>query len=178
MPYTPFHIGPGLLVKAALPRHFSLLVFGMTQIALDLEVLRHMMRQEYPNHTFFHTYLGATLVAATIALLGKPVCRWATQVWNGLVAGIPSAHRLAAEPPSWLASFTGATFGALSHILLDSIYHPDITPLRPWSDANRLLSLIGSGSVELICVVMGMAGLLGFLARWIRLIHGPENHTM
>lgn len=33
MPFTPFHMGPGLLVKALLQGSFSLMVFGWTQIA-------------------------------------------------------------------------------------------------------------------------------------------------
>ena len=39
MPFTPLHMGPGMFVKAAMPRHFSIIVFGLTQIVLDLEAL-------------------------------------------------------------------------------------------------------------------------------------------
>ena len=56
-------MGPGMLVKAAVPRSFSIIVFGLTQIVIDLEVLQHMARNEYPFHTFWHTYLGATVIA-------------------------------------------------------------------------------------------------------------------
>jgi hypothetical protein len=34
MPFAPLHMGPGMAVKAAFPRHFSIVVFGLTRISL------------------------------------------------------------------------------------------------------------------------------------------------
>ena len=73
MPFTPIHMGPGMAVKAALPRHFSIVVFGLTQITVDLEVLWYLARWNPPLHRFWHTYLGATVVATVLALAGRPV---------------------------------------------------------------------------------------------------------
>ena len=36
MPFTPFHMGPGLAVKAVCGRYFSLVVFGFSQVAIDI----------------------------------------------------------------------------------------------------------------------------------------------
>ncbi len=62
MPYTPLHMGPGMIAKAMVPRHFSIIAFGITQVLVDLEVLWNMERNNTPLHTFFHTYLGVSLV--------------------------------------------------------------------------------------------------------------------
>jgi hypothetical protein len=37
MPFTPYHFGPGALVKAIMPRHFSFTVFCFAQIVTDFE---------------------------------------------------------------------------------------------------------------------------------------------
>jgi hypothetical protein len=44
MPVTPFHLGPGLAAKAVLGRHMSLTVFGLGQVAMDLEPGLRMLR--------------------------------------------------------------------------------------------------------------------------------------
>ena len=168
MPYTPFHVGPGMLVKAAMPRHFSIIVFGLTQIALDLEVLRHMMRHEYPWHTFWHTFLGATLIATIMAVIGKSFSQWIKMAWNLIVAKSHETKLRAPVSTSWCASITGAFIGAYSHIVFDSLYHSDIKPLQPWSESNRLLGVIKPDFMELICVVLGIAGIVWLFARWSR----------
>ena len=37
MPATPYHFGPGLLIKAAAPRQFSMAAYSLTQVVIDLE---------------------------------------------------------------------------------------------------------------------------------------------
>ena len=37
MPITPFHFGPGALIKAAVPDHFSWTVFALANVVIDLE---------------------------------------------------------------------------------------------------------------------------------------------
>ena len=44
MPFTPFHMGAGLALKAVAGRHFSVLTFGIAQVAMDIEPLVGMLR--------------------------------------------------------------------------------------------------------------------------------------
>ena len=154
-----------MAVKAAMPRHFSIVVFGLTQIALDLEVLRHMARHEYPFHTFWHTYLGATIVAVALAAVGKPASQWIKAIWNRIAAKCRDADLTVSTPTTWTAAFTGASIGAYSHILLDSLFHPDITPMQPWSPINPLRGVVAPHAVEIVCVFMGIIGLVWFFGR-------------
>ena len=39
MPFTPLHMGPGILIKSLLQGCFSLMVFGWTQIVMDIQPL-------------------------------------------------------------------------------------------------------------------------------------------
>jgi len=163
MPFTPLHMGPGMAVKAVMPRHFSIVVFGLTQIAIDLEVLRHMVRHEHPFHAFWHTYLGASIVALVLTVVGKPTSQWIKAIWNRIAANCRDVDLTVAIPTTWTASFLGAFVGAFSHIVLDSLYHPDSEPLQPWSAANRLKGLVNPHSVNFVCIVLGLAGLLWFV---------------
>ena len=165
MPFTPLHMGPGMVVKAALQRHFSIVVFGLTQIAIDLEVLWHLARHEYPLHTFCHTYLGATIIAALLTVLGKPLSQLIKSAWNRVATNCHKTDLTVSVQTTWVASFTGASIGAYSHILLNSIYHGDICPLQPWSASNQLYQMVSPDSVDVTCVLLGIIGLAWFIAR-------------
>ncbi|MGL4407610.1 MAG: hypothetical protein ACRCTU_04375, partial [Zoogloea sp.] len=71
MPFTPFHMGPGIFVKAILQSSFSLMVFGWTQIVMDIQPLIVMLSGQGHLHGFTHTYIGATLIAVFSAISGK-----------------------------------------------------------------------------------------------------------
>ena len=66
------------------------------------------------------------------------------------------------------AAVSGALFGAYSHVLLDSVVHPDLRPLAPWSNSNGLLHLISNGQLNLLCVVLGVIGGILFLLLLLR----------
>ena len=168
MPFTPLHMGPGMLVKAAMPRYFSIIVFGLTQIAIDVEVLRYIMRSEYPLHRFWHTYLGATIVAVGVGILGKPVSQWIKRMWNCIAPKGTAVDLSVALPTSWTASLTGAFIGSYSHILLDSSYHTDIMPLLPFSDINHLRGYISPYMLDILCIAAGIMGLIWFFARQVK----------
>lgn len=155
MPFTPFHMGPGILVKALLQGSFSLLVFGWTQIVMDLQPLIAMVTGAGSLHGFTHTYLGATLVAAFSALTGKYLSQWAL----ALLAG--GARRVAAI--GWWVTLTSAAVGAYSHVVLDSIMHMDMAPLSPISTSNQLLGLVSVSALYQFCVHSGLLGAILYL---------------
>jgi hypothetical protein len=158
MPVTPFHFGPGLLLKSVVPQHFSWAAFAAAQVVIDGETLYFMLRLEYPVHRTLHTFTGATLagLATAVALLAVVGgIRWRTP---GLLGAFEQRRaRLAAElrPISLLA---GGAAGGISHPLLDAIMHPDVQPLLPWSAENPLLGVVGLWALHLGCVVAGLVG--------------------
>ena len=70
MPITPFNFGPGALFKTAAPRHVSRTAFALANGFIDLESILLFFLTGEPVHRFFHTLLGATLVA-----LAAGVCK-------------------------------------------------------------------------------------------------------
>jgi hypothetical protein len=163
VPITPFHLGPGGLVKALAPRHFSFTVFAFSQALIDLEPIGFFLFTGDPVHPYLHTYLGATLVFAASWGLGLPVCRWALRVWNAWLSP-RQARWLGYEPViSPTAAATGAFVGAYSHVAIDSIMHGDMEPFAPFSSATPWLLVVSVETLQWICVAAGFLGVAGLL---------------
>ncbi|MEY2633278.1 MAG: hypothetical protein RIR00_1932 [Pseudomonadota bacterium] len=168
MPFTPFHLGPGLAIKAIAGERFSLIAFGLAQVAMDIEPLLGMLRGAAVLHGPTHTYLGAALIAPGVAglvpLLGSPLLRR----WNRELACLGLDRWRAPEKWSPLPIALGAGLGTLSHVLLDSLMHTDIQPLAPWSAVNALWHLLPVSALHELCIASGGLGLLGWLGRGLR----------
>jgi membrane-bound metal-dependent hydrolase YbcI (DUF457 family) len=70
--------------------------------------------------------------------------------------------RLSAEA-DLLPALLGGLVGGVSHVVLDAIMHWDMHPLRPWSQANPLLS--APFPIHLACVAMGVIGVALYATR-------------
>ena len=97
MPYTPYHIAPGFLFKAILHKHFSLFVFVLAQLIIDIESGYYLLTYQYPYHRLAHTLLGASLIAVFCAIIGVPIGRLFISVWNRLMDYLHQA-RFSFEP--------------------------------------------------------------------------------
>lgn len=63
MPFTPFHMGAALIVKPGLNRTFSVITFGLAQVAMDIEPGVGMLTGADVLHGPTHTILGALVIA-------------------------------------------------------------------------------------------------------------------
>lgn len=161
MPFTPFHLGPGLLLKGVAPRHLSWTAFAAAQVVIDCETLYHIVNRNYPLHRELHTFVGAAAAGlATGALLfglraaAEPLLRRAEE-----------ASPLLASELSAPALLTGALVGGLTHPFLDGLMHGDIRPFAPFTDANPLLGAVGLGALHSACLA---AALVGAALVWAR----------
>ena len=144
MPITPFHFGPGAALQAIAPRHISFLAFCAANVLIDVESLYNLVHHRHPVHAFFHTYVGATLAALGIV----------AAFWLLRRVGRAGVRRLL--PKLTLRQVTlGATLGAWTHVLLDSVMHADIQPLQPLSAANGLLGLVSLSTLHWACLACG-----------------------
>lgn len=167
MPFTPFHLGPGTAIKAVAGRHFSLTVFGLAQVLIDLEPLVRIVRHDAMLHGFSHTYLSALVLAAVAAMVGKPLFGGLLRVWNGTTRRARASWaQVRAEIP-WRAAWGNALIGTLSHIWLDSFIYRDMHPWLPFSQANGLLGLVPGGWVYGFYVLTGVVGLVILLMSFL-----------
>lgn len=175
MPITPFHMGPGLAVKAAAGRRFSLMVFGFSQVAIDIEPLVGLIRGSAVLHGFSHTFVGATLIGLVSAVVGRPVCQWLLRWWPA-IPEVPLVARLRGPARiSWPAAVTGAFVGTYSHIVLDGMMHLDMHPWAPFSQRNPLLGTLSVVELYLFCVAAGVAGAGALAARYHLLVRASER---
>lgn len=150
MPFTPIHMGPGILFKAVLQGSFSLMVFGWTQIVMDIQPLIVLITGEGHLHGFSHTYIGATLLAVVSAATGKYLSQFG--LWVLRVE--PSIHNKIA----WWVVFLSAFVGSFSHVVLDSIMHSDMEPFYPFTASNELLGLVSIPTLHKVCLYSGLVG--------------------
>jgi len=151
MPITPFHFGPGLLLKELRPQFFSFTVFILSQIILDIESLYNILNHNEKIHAYFHTYIGS-LVPLVISVLLYVVCKG--RFFQKKMRKI-----------SLLGIIVTAWIGVWSHVFLDSIMHPDLQPFWPFSSENPVLGLIGIGNLHIICLICFIIGLGIYLTR-------------
>ncbi|MCB1864853.1 MAG: DUF4184 domain-containing protein [Chromatiales bacterium] len=167
MPFTPFHFGPGSLIKATMPKQFSFTVFVFSQVLIDVESLYFLVHGEWPVHRFFHTYTGATLIALASYWGGRPICGIALAVLGGKFVLSKSGLAQAIRLISRTAAASGAVIGAYSHVALDSIMHGDMRPFAPFSDANGLFDFLSPGELHVYCLVAGLVGGVGMGFWWL-----------
>jgi len=158
MPFTPFHMGPGLALKAIAGERFSLLAFGVAQVAMDLEPLVGILSGADVLHGTSHTYLAAIPIGLLAAVITPVLCRPLLRRWNDFLRNYRLARLAGADTFAQPALAFGALAGTLSHVALDSLMHHDIRPLAPFSEANGLLGAVSLDTLHLACVAAGVAG--------------------
>jgi hypothetical protein len=160
MPATPYHFGPGLLIKAAAPRHFSMAAYSLTQIVIDLESVYFMLHRDPPFHRQLHTFLMGGMIGLLCGLLVARFGAWLSRPRDVVGEVLAAEYRLS------IAVLSGV-FGGLLHPVLDGIIYSDIRPFRPFFSANPLYGLVSTRMVYEFCVVTALVGAALLLA-WER----------
>jgi membrane-bound metal-dependent hydrolase YbcI (DUF457 family) len=158
LPFTPFHFGPGLALKGVAAPVFSWSAFAAAQVLIDCETLYYLVRQEYPVHRFFHSFLGATVAGSAAAVLFLVIVRASAVSFPRLIAPLLITTSMARGEVSSRGVIVGSLAGGLSHPFLDGIMHPDVRPFMPWSDHNPFLGLIGVVQLHLACTAAALLG--------------------
>ncbi len=163
MPITPFHMGPGMLIKALLQGFFSLIIFGWAQFLMDLQPLLVILTGKGNLHGFSHTYIGATLIAIFSVLTG----RWVYQgIMHFIKKDFSAYQKQLFDVPKKLTlrvCIISAFIGTYSHVLLDSIMHADVEPFYPFNLDNDINLLISINSLHKLCIYTGLIGVIIYL---------------
>jgi membrane-bound metal-dependent hydrolase YbcI (DUF457 family) len=151
MPFTPLHIGPGMAVKAIAQDKFSLIIFGWAQILVDLQPLVVVLTHEGQIHGVTHTFVGGAVLGAAAAASGKP-----------MADALLNLFRKKEKPRiriSWKIACWSGLVGGLSHVLLDALIYPDMSPFWPFVQSSPL-DIFTSRGMTAFCIFSGLAGLL------------------
>jgi membrane-bound metal-dependent hydrolase YbcI (DUF457 family) len=165
MPVTPFHFGPGALIKVLAPASFSWSIFALANVLIDLEPILLYLTTGDPAHPWLHTLPGALLVTTVAATVGRKPCEALLRLWN---------WNLSTAQARWLgtdvrigraAAWNGALLGTLSHLALDSFMHSDVRALWPFVTENPWRGVISLDVLHWSCVGAGGVALLAWGAR-------------
>ena len=160
-------MGAALVVKPALDRRFSVMTFGIAQVAMDIEPGVRMVADTDVLHGFTHTILGALIMAISVMLAAPGICDGLFAKWNKEVIHYRMPGLAHSGTVTKTAVIIGAFFGTLSHVFLDSLMHHDIQPLSPFSQANPFIGLITHEGVYQACMIASVLGVAGWLLmRW------------
>ena len=161
MPITPFHFGPGALVKVIVPKHFSWTIFALSNVLIDLEPVTLFLLIGDPAHPWLHTLPGAIGVAMIAATLGRKPSEWVLGRWNSRLSPGWQTRWLAVEPSiSRSTAWISALIGTLSHLALDSIMHTDVEALWPIIAGNQIQGVISLDALHGFCVAAALMALL------------------
>jgi hypothetical protein len=147
VPFTPFHLGPGALFKVIGGDRFSFLIFGGSQVLMDIEPVVRMIRGDAILHGVTHTVAGALPIAIIAAAVGRPIINEVIRIFN-----------FGMRPIDWTVASVSALIGTYSHIGLDAIMHRDMNPLWPIINGNHILGVISVGLLHALCVAAGLFG--------------------
>ena len=156
-------MGPGVVLKSALAERFSLLTFGISQVAIDLQPAFVILTGRGSLHGISHTYLGATVIGVLVAPVARGLCPWMLGLWR---AGFNGPDWLRDFPdPGWGVVIASALLGTWSHVLVDSVMHADMAPWWPREGRGAWLGIVTAADLHLICFSLGVVGGVAWLVR-------------
>lgn len=124
MPFTPFHLGPALLFGLAFPPIFDILTLLIASVIPDVEPFCVLLfNLSAPSHGFFHSYVGASILAVLVAVI--------VYLLRDILTKILLKFQVSQK--SSLKKILATSFiGAYSHVFLDSLLnYPRMKPLYP-----------------------------------------------
>ncbi len=165
MPFTPYHFGPGLFLGVVLLPFVDLSTIIIASVILDLEPLvALMLNLPIPLHGFFHTYLGATIVAFILTFV-----IWPFRGYFNKIVSVFGLHQESSLRHIFLASI----IGTCSHILLDSFLYAEMNPFYPIL-GNPFLGIVQGVFVYNICIILGLLGFAIYIIRTVYNQYKPK----
>lgn len=165
MPITPFHLGPGALLKSVAPGHISWATFALANGLIDAEPIVPFLTTGDPAHLWLHTPPGALVVAVFAATLGKPLCEAWLRGWNRHLSAAQSRWLGTGTMITATAAWLSALLGTFSHFAMDMFMHADVRPAWPWLDGNPMVGVIPIDWLHWGAVASAVLGLAGLLIR-------------
>jgi membrane-bound metal-dependent hydrolase YbcI (DUF457 family) len=156
LPFTPFHVGPAVAVKAVFEKKFSLLVFTWAQVVIDLQPLLAVLTGRGEHHGITHTIIGAAVLGGLAAVTAKYPVDWVLSLRNRPKVTL-----------SWKTVLISAWVGTFSHILLDALIYSDMVPFWPLMESNPFLIGISHFAMICFCVVSCVIGAAFWGVRWL-----------
>ena len=153
MPFTPFHLGPGLVIGIVFRRWVNLAAILVASVIVDIRATYCFFTGCYPLHGPFHTFLGATILAFGVII--------GIYVFRNQLEQISNNFNI--EQDYTLQSIViGALLGVWIHIILDAFLYPEMTPFWP-APGNPLVGMFDTITVYSLCIAGFVIGCLIYI---------------
>jgi membrane-bound metal-dependent hydrolase YbcI (DUF457 family) len=164
MPFTPFYWGPALLVGLAISFAFDLPTLLIASVAPDVEpfYVMYFHVSGYPLHGFFHSYLGASILAFLVAIAVYPL--------RSLLSRLMTAFRMPQKSSFQKILFTSFV-GVYSHVFLDSFLYEEMVPFYPLQ-GNPFLNMLSPYVVYGFCDVSFILDVIAYLIKVCASVQG------
>jgi len=156
MPFTPFHLGPGLGLGLPLRKYLHAPTFLLASVIVDMEpFLVLFLGLTYPLHGYLHAFILAISVGLVLG--------YAMFLLEKFLQPLYKIFLLEAGNSLSLKSFIVAGgLGTGLHVLLDTPLYTDITPFYPIT-ANPFYDPSLTPEIYSLCVWMGAFGIIYYL---------------
>ncbi len=166
MPFTPYHLGPALLIFAVGIILDPIALF-LGVLLPDLEPAAYLVFGTGAGHGFFHSILGALFLSVTAYLVSRVM-------WTGIER---SRFAPSFTVPTQVLSVAGALIGTLSHVLLDASVNTSRSVLF-WPSRLYIHGPIPIGVAYGACIVCFFAAAAVFFVRGYRDTRGTETDEL
>lgn len=157
MPFTPYHLGPALLIGLILFPLLDLPTFVIANVIIDLEpLLVLLLGLPFPLHGPFHSLTLGALAAVGLALV--------MPVFSDLVKPFLRYLRLQ-QISHFIRVLASSLLGVWLHIILDALVYPEVVLLYPIG-GYQLLGLAPPDAVYGFCSAAFPLALLVYLIRF------------
>lgn len=162
MPFPTYHVGTNAFFGLALRRWLDPAVIIAVNVIVDLEVLFAPGFPETHRHWYFHTFLVGGIIGALFGL--------ACWFFRDIISWAMKTVRIPYKPSLWKMSLAG-TVGIWIHVLLDSFWHFDVQPLRPFTNRNPFYRMFKHTRpddqvhqwIAIICTTLSIAALILYI---------------
>ncbi|MCW3978384.1 MAG: hypothetical protein NWF12_01425 [Candidatus Bathyarchaeota archaeon] len=156
MPFTPYHVGPALLIGFLFYPFLDVPTFVIANVVIDVEpLLVILLDLPQPLHGPFHSLTLSTPVALLLAVLVHGFRRFTRPI---VVA------RMLPQNPGFRDILKTSVIGVWIHVLLDALLYPEMRLFYPIA-GNPLLGLVPSQTVTTFCVASFLLSLPVYLVR-------------
>jgi len=160
MPFTPFHVGPALLIFGILAFLDPIaLIYGSVLVDLEPIFVVFFLR-EGALHGPVHSVVGVMLLL--------PLVFAVTLITRRLFPFVDSLFLSKSKKFTYQTTLLSVLIGVYSHITLDSFLYPELNLLWPLPYWNPLLYRIFSVLVYDFCIIAFVVGLPLLLLRRLR----------
>jgi membrane-bound metal-dependent hydrolase YbcI (DUF457 family) len=163
VPFTPFHLGPALLFGLMLFAFLDLPTFLIANVLPDIEpfCVRFFDVSGYPLHGFFHSYLGASILALLLTAIVYPLRSSLTRIME--VFRVSQAY-------SFKKILFTSLVGVYFHVFLDSFLYSEMAPFYPFQGNPFFGTLSVYDSYSVVYGFCSIAFVLGIITYFFKIV--------